>query len=67
MTEEKPKRPSARPKQKLLEPRTITLPGKDFQPNKAQMEREYDMPGASMKTIRSAFFHPFNVQRGQAK
>lgn len=49
--------------QKLPEARTITLPDKDFQPSKADMEREYDMPGASMKTIRSAFFRPFNIRR----
>ena len=40
---------------KLPKPRTITLPGKDFQPSKADMEREYDMPEASpLKTIRNA-------------
>lgn len=50
-------------RQKLLEPRTITLPGKDFQPRKADMEQAYDMPGASMETIRSAFFRPVNVER----
>lgn len=50
-------------RQKLLEPHTITLPGRNFQPRKADMEREYDMPGADMETIRSAFFRPVNVER----
>ena len=50
-------------KHPLLEPRTITLPGQDFQPRKADMEAEYDMPGASLDTIRSAFFRPINVER----
>lgn len=50
-------------KQKLPEARTITLPGKDFQPSKADMEREYDMPGAPLQTIRSAFFRPFTIRR----
>ena len=48
---------------KLPGPRTITLPGKDFQPSKADMDREYDMPGASLKTIRRALFRPFNIRR----
>lgn len=50
-------------RQKLLEPHTITLPGKDFQPRKADMEREFDMPYASMDTLRNAFFRPVNVER----
>lgn len=50
-------------RQTLLEPQTITLPGNDFQPRKADMEEEYDMPGASLDTIRSAFFRPVNVKR----
>ena len=48
---------------KLPKPRAITLPGKDFQPSKADMDREYDVPEASLKTIRSAFFRPFNIRR----
>ncbi len=35
-----------KPKQPLPKPKTITLPPDDFQPSKADMEREYDMPGA---------------------
>ena len=50
-------------KQPLPEPRTITLPGNDHQPSKAEMEREYDMPGASMRTIRRAFFRPIHIKR----
>ena len=33
----------------LPDPVTITLPGKDFQPRKADMEREYDMPGRTWR------------------
>lgn len=56
---------SAKGKRKypLLEPRTITLPGNDYQPSKAEIEREYDMPGASMRKVRSAFFRPINIKR----
>ena len=53
----------AKPKQPPPEPRTITLPPKDFQPSKADMEAEYDMPGASLDTIRGAIFRPFNIRR----
>ena len=55
--------PVEKPKHPLPEARTITLPNKDFQPRKADMEAECDMPGASLDTIRSAFFRPFNVER----
>ena len=54
-------------KGRLLEPRTITLPGNDYQPSKAEMEREYDMPGASMRTIRRALFRPFKIKRDPLK
>ena len=52
-----------KPKHPLPEARTIKLPHVDFLPRKADMEAEYDMPGASLDTIRSAFFRPFNVER----
>ena len=51
------------PRRTLPEPRTITLPDPSYQPPKAEQEREHDMPGASMGTVRSAFFRPVNVQR----
>ncbi len=52
-----------KPKHPLPEARTITLPGADFQPSKADMEAEYDMLGASLDAIRSAIFRPFNIER----
>ena len=56
---------SAKGKRKypLLEPHTITLPGNDYQPSKAEIERESDIPGASMRKVRSAFFRPINIKR----
>ena len=50
-------------KRKLPEPRTITLPPESYQPPKAEREKEHDMPGASVKTVRRAFFRPVNVRR----
>ena len=52
--------------QNLQEPRTIMLPDKGYQPRKAEREKEYDMPGASLKTARRAFFRPFNIKRESA-
>ena len=56
-----------RERRKLPEPRTITLPDQDYQPRKAEMEKEHHMPGASLNTIRRACFRPFNVRREKAK
>ena len=52
-----------RKRRNLPEPHTITLPDQDYQPSKAEREKEYDMPGASQKTIRRAFFRPITVRR----
>ena len=50
-------------RRKLSETVTITLPPETYQPPKAEREKEHDMPGASMKTVRRAFFRPVNVRR----
>ena len=48
---------------------TKTLPEKladsHYQPNKAEMEQEYDMPGADMKDLRGAFFNPPKAGRSK--
>lgn len=54
---DKPKR------RKLPKARTITLPAQTYQPPKAEQEKEHNMPGASLKTVRRAFFRPVNVRR----
>ena len=53
-------------KRKLPKARTITLPPETYQPPKAEREKEHDMPGASLKTVRRAFFRPINVKRNPA-
>ena len=53
-------------KRKLRKPRTITLPPATYQPPKAEQEKGHDMPGASLKAVRRAFFRPLNVQRKPA-
>ena len=41
----------------------ITLPPRDYQPTKAETEREYDMPGADIVTVRNAFFRRVKVRK----
>jgi len=48
---------------KRPKPRTIELASADYQPSKAEMEKEYDMPGASREEIRGAFFSPVKIVR----
>lgn len=43
-------------------PRTITLPPRDYQPSKAELEAEVNMPGADLETVRKAFFRPLKVK-----
>lgn len=42
--------------------REIEMPPRDYQPSKAEQEREYDMPGADPETVRRAFFRPIKVR-----
>ena len=34
-----------------------------YQPSKAEMEQEYDMPGADIKCRRGAFFSPSEAEK----
>ncbi len=36
----------------------VELKPPDYQPTKAEKEEELDMPGASLETVRRAFFRP---------
>ena len=56
------KRP-ARPPQYIPEPKTLTLPPKDYQPTKAELEEEFDMPGMTDEEIQRTFFRPFKIVR----
>ena len=42
---------------------TITLPECTFQPRKADMNKDYDMLGASVEQVRQAFARPVHVLR----
>ena len=54
-----------RERQKLPKRRTIPLPEQTYQPSKAEIEKEYDMPRASLGTVRSAFFRPIGRPKRQ--
>ena len=54
-------------KRKIPEPRVIDLPRRDYQPSKAELEQEFDMPRASFKKVRDAFLRPFTVRRYDPK
>lgn len=43
-------------------PREITLPPRGYQPSRAELREEFDMPGASLETVRKAFFKPVVVR-----
>ena len=57
---------SNHPPQAIPEPKTIVFPPKDYQPSKADMEAEIDMPGMSDNQARETFFRPFRFV-GSAK
>ena len=45
--------------QQSMKPRQVVeLKPSDYQPSKAEKEEEVDMPGASLETVRRAFFRP---------
>ena len=52
-----------RPSQRIPEPRTVTLPPKEYQPSKVEMEEEFDMPEMSEQQLRETFFRPFRFVR----
>ena len=57
-----PKRAQRAP-QCLPEPETLELPPADYQPSKAEIEQEFDMPGMTPEEMRNAFFRPFRIVR----
>ena len=55
--------PKRRPAQ---EPRTLPLPPPGYQPSKAELEEEFDMPGLTDEEARRRFFRPFRFEREKA-
>ena len=54
---------TSRPAERIPAPRDMTLPPKDYQPSKAGMVEEIDMPEMSDKQVRETFFRPFRFVR----
>ena len=54
--------PKPRRRKNIPEELEITLPPRDYQPTKAEKEQEYDMPGASLATVRRVFFQRVRVR-----
>ena len=46
-------------KARLPEPRDLSMPPRVYQPSKAEMEEEIDMPGMSDLQLQDTFFRPF--------
>ena len=57
------KRATQRAPQPLPEPVTLELPPTDYQPSKADLEEELDMPGMTMDEVRKTFRRPFRIVR----
>lgn len=47
----------------MAQTKKITLPLRDYQPSKAELEDSQDMPGTDMKRLRKAFFEPVEIKR----
>ena len=55
-------------KKKDEEPKEIALPSrKDYQPSRAELREEFDMPEADIETVRNAFFQPVRVVEPEEK
>ena len=61
------KDPKPRRTKDILKEREIILPPRDYQPTKAETEKEVDMPGADIVTVRKAFFRRVRVKEKEPK
>ena len=56
------KRKPTRSPQTIPKPRTMRIPKSDYQPSRAELREEIDMPKLSLKRARQAFFRPFRFE-----
>ena len=52
-----------KPYAELSDPVEIDLKPSGYQPSKAELKEEYDMPGADMDTLRDAFFRTLKTEK----
>ena len=48
-----------RKKKRIDKARVMSVPRSDYQPSRAELREEMDMPGMSLNKARKAFFRPF--------
>ena len=53
---------STRKPKQIPKPRAIRVPRSDYQPSRAELREEIDMPKLSLKRARQAFFRPFRFE-----
>lgn len=53
----------ARPNARLPDPVEIELKPSSYQPNKAEMEEEFDTPAWTMDKLRAVFMRPFVTKK----
>ena len=53
-----------KPKQ-IPDPRTMTVKPSSYQPSRAELREEVDMPGLSLKQAGKAFMRPFRLDHGK--
>ena len=49
-------------KERHMKRKTIKMPPRDYQPSKAELEEEFDMPKAKIKDVRKAFFNSVKIE-----
>ena len=54
---------SRKPQRPRPEPAPFREPPEDYQPTKAELEEEFDMPGLSLEQARAFFMRPFRFVR----
>ena len=54
-----------RRRQRVRRPIDVLLPSNEYQPSKAEMEAETDMPGMSDAKLRRTFFQPVRFVRDE--
>lgn len=52
-----------RKRQPVREPQTMRIPDRKYQPSRAELREEIDMPKLSLKRAREAFMRPFQFIR----
>ena len=44
-----------------MKSKTVKMPKRNYQPSKAELEKEFDIPKAKIKDVRKALFRPIKI------